>query len=365
MEPARATPCCDIVIPIWNQLGRTRRCLESIARATPEPVRLLLVDNGSEPATRTYLEQVARTVPWPAQLIRHPQNLGFIQAVNRGAKAGDAPWLCILNNDTVVTTGWLTELLRVAAADDRIGLLNPTSNSLGFSLGQLNPEAFARQLAGESGRSVEIPTALGFCLLVRRALWERLGGFDEGFGMGYFEDEDLSRRVQADGLRCARACAAYVYHEERVSFRRLPKAEAAYRQNRRRFVARWGRHLRLLWGPPDGSLKAGAVPLDVVRQLSREGHWVTVVGLDGVASPELASIPQVRVDAVPAAAWRLRATLRLLLKRKKPYDLVISHDPRWSRWLHRLRGGHRADILDAPSPEALLARCKALARRPS
>jgi GT2 family glycosyltransferase len=120
---------CDVIIPIWNQPEMTKRCLDSVLAATAESVRLILVDNGSEPSTQDWLRQFAAQSTVPAELIRNRENLGFIKAVNQGIRAARAPWVCLLNNDTVVTSGWLTEMIRVAESDPKIGLVNPTSNS--------------------------------------------------------------------------------------------------------------------------------------------------------------------------------------------------------------------------------------------
>ena len=164
-------PICDIVIPIWNQPELTQRCLESITACTAEPVRLLLIDNGSEPPTRDLLDRFRAEGRIPTEILRNTANLGFIKAVNQGIRSARAPWVCLLNNDTLVTQSWLTELLKVAQADPRIGLVNPTSNSLGFQPGKLSPEEYAAGLRRESGRWTELSIALGFCLHAQRRSW--------------------------------------------------------------------------------------------------------------------------------------------------------------------------------------------------
>lgn len=358
-------PACDIIIPIWNQPELTARCLESIVRCTEAPARLILVDNGSETPTREILERFQTLHGESAQILRNPTNLGFIKAVNQGIRTASAPWVCILNNDTVVTPSWLSEMLKVAEADRGIGLVNPTSNSLGFQPDKSqSPEEYAASLRSQSGASTELTTALGFCLLARRELFGKIGLLDESYGMGNFDDDDLSRRVRQAGYRCARACAAYVHHEEKASFRHLPGWEKAFEKNRLRFQERWGRPLRILW-ETDTTRKGDASGTDAVLELVREGHWISFIVPGGNLPGDILSLAQVHQLPLPAAGWRMRATFRLLAKRKKPFDVVISYDGPWSRWVRRLRPLHRAVVLDSPTPQEILEQCQALSRSPS
>ena len=352
---------CDIVIPIWNQPDRTRRCLDSIRESTQELVRLILIDNGSQSPTREYLEQFKAASPVPVLLIQNPTNLGFIKATNQGIRAGQSPWVCLLNNDTVVTPGWLTEMLKVAA-DPRIGLVNPTSNSLGFSLGQTPLETYAENLKTQSGRWAELPMALGFCLLAKRSLLDQVGGLDESFGMGNFEDEDLSKKVKKTGLRCVRACAAYVYHEEKTSFRELPDWKEQFRANRRRFEERWGRSLRILFAPLNSS-DSLSLPKEAILQLAAQGHWLYFAAPPDRIPREISSHAQVTTLPVHRSRWRLEATLRLLIRRKKPFDLVISYDDAWSRWVRQLKWLHSAHLLPMPTDQEILDQCRQLSGR--
>lgn len=357
---------CDIVIPIWNQPELTARCLESVERCADVPARLILVDNGSEPPTRELLERFQQRRPGSAQVIRNATNLGFIRAANQGIRAATAPWVCLLNNDTVVTGGWLSEMLKVAQAEPRIGLVNPTSNSLGFHPAKSESiEEYAASLRSRSGEATELATALGFCLLARREIFDRIGLLDESYGMGNFDDDDLSRRVRRAGYRCVRACAAYVHHEEKASFRHLPGWEKAFEQNRRRFQDRWGRPLRILWEVPASRANGASGTRQAALDLVSEGHWISFIVPEGNLPGDILSLAQVRQLSVPAAGWRVRATFRLLAKRKKPFDVVISYDPVWSRWVRRLRPMHRAVLLDSPSEKEILERCQGLSRSPS
>lgn len=355
---------CDIVIPVWNQRERTRACLESLSAQTPEPVRLVLIDNGSDAETRDTLDHFQRESRIPTLIIRNKSNLGFIRATNQGIRASRAPWVCLLNNDTLLTQGWLGEMIRAAGSDARIGLVNPTSNSLGFRPGSLSPEEYAASLKAQSGRWTELTTALGFCLLARRSLFDQVGLLDESFGMGNFDDDDLSRRVRKAGLLCVRACAAYVHHDEKASFRELPGWEKAFEDNRRRFEARWGRSLRILWAFPGAPPAQAAELAQAAGQLAREGHWLWWVGPPGSLPPELSSRAQIRRLEIPPIGWGLPALARLLTKRKKPFHLVIGYDETWLRWVRRFHWLHGITPLCRPNAQEILTRCQALSRSP-
>lgn len=352
---------CDIIIPIWNQRERTERCLESLLRHADSSIRLILIDNGSKPPTRDWLQAFAPRSRVPIQILRNSKNLGFIKAVNQGIRAARSPWICLLNNDTIVTDGWLAEMTRVAEADPRIGLVNPTSNSLGFHAGKTPLEEYARALRTQAGRWTELTTALGFCLLAHRTLFDRIGLLDEQFGMGNFDDDDLSRRTREAGLLCVRAAAAYVYHEEKVSFRELPGSEEEFRENRGRFEKKWGQRLRILWvlpgAPSDWPRTLGPTALELVKT----GHWITFASSEPLPS-FIGSHAQISQFQIPKKNWQGRALWKLLTKRKKPFHLVISCDPGWARWVTRTRLFHGARLLSDRTPSEILEQCRNLSR---
>ena len=122
---------CDIVVLVWNQPAITRRCIESLFACTHRPVRLLIVDNGSDAPTRAYLATVVSQHSIEVIHLRSETNEGFARGMNYGLRTSTAPWTCLLNNDTIVTDGWLDRMLEVGAAYSEIGLINPVSNTFG------------------------------------------------------------------------------------------------------------------------------------------------------------------------------------------------------------------------------------------
>ena len=124
-RPARVPECglTSIVIVTHNQLEYTRQCLDSMRRLTDEPYELIVVDNGSTDGTVEYLRALAGV-----RLIVNETNRGFPAAANQGIAAATRRQVLLLNNDVVVTTGWLGRLLRALHSDPAIGLVGPCSN---------------------------------------------------------------------------------------------------------------------------------------------------------------------------------------------------------------------------------------------
>ncbi|MDR3623060.1 MAG: glycosyltransferase [Paludisphaera borealis] len=247
------TELASIIVPCWNQLAFTRLCLRSVFERMRPPFELIVVDDGSTDGTGVYLEGVADAAPAPVTVVRNASNRGFPAAVNQGLRAAKGDHLVLLNNDVVVTDGWLEQLVALAEAEvpgERIGLVGPMSNYA--SPPQLVEDApyrdmdqmhaFARRRRDEHrGRWLTAPKLSGFCLLMKRAVYEAVGGLDEGFGLGFFDDDDLAERARRAGFSCAVARDLFVHHfGSRTFVGEGVDAERLLEENGRRFAAKWG-----------------------------------------------------------------------------------------------------------------------------
>ena len=332
---------CDIIIPVWNQTELTRDCLESIATSTEGDHRIIVIDNASDADTRGYLLSLKQDKRFKIEILRNESNAGFIKAVNRGISVSSAPYVCILNNDTIVTKGWLSEMIAVADQAKDIGIVNPSSNNLGQrpSNGQ-TMEEYASGLTGLRGKFVELGAAIGFCMLIKREVISKVGLFDEVYGMGNFEDTDFSRSAVREGFRCVRACGAYVYHRENTSFKLLKDFDRDFKRNREIFEFRWGKPERIAY-ILDGS---GRIPKDMeaaAARSARAGNWVYFLskgGLDGL--PEHSNISQVKIGD---DSYHLKVLYRILTKKKKFNELFVS-EGKFGRIIRYLSFIHKAKV---------------------
>lgn len=251
LETAKAQPAgrlTSIIMLTFNQLDYTRLCLESIERHTPEAYELILVDNGSTDGTVDFLKSYAASRP-EVKLICNAENRGFAGGNNQGIATATGDYILFLNNDTVVTAGWLARLIRDLEHLPGIGLAGPMSNAVSGQ--QLVPNvtyrnldelpAFAAQLnAAEAGRATPAVRLVGFCLIVKRAVLELIGGFDENYAVGNFEDDDLCLRAALAGYTAVIANDVFVHHFGSQSFKGNKLDYSAHiNENRARFTAKW------------------------------------------------------------------------------------------------------------------------------
>lgn len=230
---ARATPdgtAIDIVVPVYGDLSATRACLSSLLSCDPGwPCRVIAIDDGSpDPAISALLDGLAAA--GRLTLIRNPGNLGFVRSVNIGMAQSAGRDVVLLNADTVLAPGWLWRLRRAALSDADIGTVTPLSNDATICSypGINEPTALDKvdvgrlhDLAGREldGAMVTIPTAVGFCMYIRRECLDTTGWFDaDAFGLGYGEENDFCCRAVNAGWRHVAALDCYVGHVGGGSF---------------------------------------------------------------------------------------------------------------------------------------------------
>lgn len=221
----------DVIVPVYRNFEATRRCLRAVLAApVSTPFELVVVDDAApEEALAEWLSDEARAGQFT--LLRNATNLGFVASVNRGMALHPDRDVVLLNSDTEVANDWLDRIVRCAGAEPRIATVTPFSNNAticsypfdgwqgqlpgGLGLAALDA-LFARTLAGEV---VDLPTAVGFCMFIRRACLDAVGVFDERtFGRGYGEENDFSLRAAKAGWRNVLCADTFVFHQGGVSF---------------------------------------------------------------------------------------------------------------------------------------------------
>lgn len=223
-----------VVLPVHSGLEETRVCIESVlasrARNTSFGPLILVDDCGPEPELRAYLKQVAQSVP-DVLLLVNAENEGFVASVNRGMVAAGRRDVILLNSDTEVCGDWVDRMAAQAAADPGIATVTPFSNNaticsypdigegLDLPAGHTLAELDQACATANAGRCVDIPTAVGFCMFIRRACLDDVGLFDvDAFGKGYGEESDFCCRAGAKAWRHVLAGDVFVYHAGSVSF---------------------------------------------------------------------------------------------------------------------------------------------------
>jgi GT2 family glycosyltransferase len=223
-------PLISIVIPVLNQRELTRHCLASIEAHTARPYEVILVDNGS---TEDIAACVASSKPTRGRivLLQNERNEGFAYAVNQGLARATGSVVVVLNNDTRVTPEWATRSIALLNAHPRIGVVGPVTNrasgpqvlsTVGYDVNAPDAglDTFARSHAlAHTGQFVLLARLVGLCMVVKRELLERIGGFDPCFGLGNFEDDDFSLRAMRAGFRLAVARDVFVHHHGSATFR--------------------------------------------------------------------------------------------------------------------------------------------------
>lgn len=221
----------NVIVPLYRGEGESRRCLEAVLKATNRsPFELVMVDDASpEPAVSALAREIAQR--HGATLLVNEANRGFVHSVNRAMALHPDRDVVLLNSDAEVAHDWLDRLAAHAAKDAKVATVTPFSNNAtlcsypyegweggvpgGLGLARLDA-LFARVLAGQS---IEIPTAVGFCMYIRRAALAQVGPFDEErFGRGYAEENDFCLRAAAAGWKHVLACDVFAFHAGGVSF---------------------------------------------------------------------------------------------------------------------------------------------------
>lgn len=257
---AAELPLVSVIVPCYGEAAVSLRCLESVLAERSEQRRprcrleLLVVDDASPDGSGATL--AALDGMGPIRVLRNEENLGFLRTCNRGAAVAEGDWLAFLNNDTVVTQGWLEALLEsfrlfpgtglvgsmLLYPDGRLqesgGIVWQDGSAWNYGRGSDpgSPEVrFARDVDYVSGASILVPCAL----------FRELGGFDVRYAPAYYEDTDLAMQIRERGLRVIVQPRSQVIHFEGVSSGRDEEAGAKRHQarNAQLFRRKWERQL--------------------------------------------------------------------------------------------------------------------------
>lgn len=219
-------PEVAVVVPVYNAARETARCLQALAATVPAGQSVILIDDGS---TDPEIPRLLGEFRGRWQVIRRAKNRGFVATANEGLALAAPADVVLLNSDTVPAGRWLDRLRACVSSDSRIASATPfTNNGEIASLPEFcranplpsDPERWAAAcLEAGPPEYPELPTAVGFCMYLRRACLDGIGDFDaEAFGRGYGEENDWCMRAAAGGWRHVLCDDAYVAHQGNASF---------------------------------------------------------------------------------------------------------------------------------------------------
>ena len=241
----------SIVILSLNTLDHLRRCVESIRKYTATGTyELIVVDNGSTDGS----------VPWiiaqpDIKQIINEKNEGFPKGCNQGMAIARGTEILLLNSDVIVTPLWLSNMREVLYMENTVGAVSCVTNycSNGQQIevpAELHYDNVAAIAAFGEKYNKQIPQRIsfrnalvGFCFLFRASLYHQLGGLDEAFSPGNYEDDDYSLRILQAGYKLICCEDTFIYHVGSASFVQTPEKRILYEQilkrNEALFFSKW------------------------------------------------------------------------------------------------------------------------------
>jgi GT2 family glycosyltransferase/glycosyltransferase involved in cell wall biosynthesis len=248
-------PLVSVVIPAHNHFTITFNCLAALLLAPNDaPFEVIVVDDGSTDLTGSLDEFVTGIT-----LLRNEDCRGFVDSSNRGASVARGEFVVMLNNDTEPCAGWIDELLYVFEHFDKVGLAGakliypdgklqeagcivlPNFDVMNYGRGE-------NQFDTKYNYTRQVDYVSGACIMLRRDLWNELGGFDPIFAPAYYEDNDLAFRVRAAGLKTFYAPLAKIIHfEGQTSGTSVQSGAKKYQiVNEPKYKLRWASTIRRL-----------------------------------------------------------------------------------------------------------------------
>ena len=245
----------DIIVPVFNALPAVQACVRALKQHVAAPHRIWLFDDAStDPEVSRFCRQLGGD---DARFCyrRNPRNLGFVGTVNHalGETQGN---VVLLNSDTRVTSAWLEAIQATFSVAEDVGIVCPLSNNATLlsvlDLDQPSEselEAAAMAVAESADHlAIAIPTAVGFCMAIRRSLIDAIGDFDQVFSPGYGEEVDFSLRAWRAGFRVMACTQALVYHAGSASFGHDDAIRQRRETNKTLLNARWPDYPALVRG---------------------------------------------------------------------------------------------------------------------
>lgn len=243
--------CCDdplvsIIIPAYNQFAYTYNCLKHIYEFTKNIQYEIIVGDDCSTDITSELENIVKGI----KVIHNTRNYQFLTNCNRLSKEAAGKYIVLLNNDTQVQKGWLEALLKLIESDETVGLVGSKlvyPNGLVQEAGGIVWKDATVLQFGNNRQSEErvlnfvreADYVSGASIIIKRELWNEIGGFDERFAPAYYEDVDLAFKVRERGYKIMYQPESEVIHFEGVTESLDKEREEKINVNRKRFLLKW------------------------------------------------------------------------------------------------------------------------------
>jgi GT2 family glycosyltransferase/ubiquinone/menaquinone biosynthesis C-methylase UbiE len=242
--PHYDNPYVSIIILTYNKVDYTYQCLKSILMHTDTPYQIIIIDNGSSDETTGFLDRLEN-----ALVFRNATNVGFVEGCNYGASKASSPYLMFLNNDTMVTDGWLSQLVDVMEKDNCIGAAGSKIVWFDGRLQEAGSIVWSDGTTRGYGRGDypdkpeysyirQVDYCSACCLLVRTKLFKEAGCFDGIYSPAYYEDADLCLAIQNLGYKVIYQPLSIVFHHE-FKTSSFALAQTLMEKNRLKFGTKW------------------------------------------------------------------------------------------------------------------------------
>ncbi len=360
---------CDIIVLTWNQKSLIKDFVKSLLKNTFTPSRLIIIDNASKDGTQEYLRSVKGNGNVKIEVVFNKENLGYVGGMNQGLEMSKAEYVCLMNNDVLMTKGWLSKMIRIAESYPQIGIVNPQSNNFGvFPPKNMDIDRFAQTLEKYGTDFVEFNTCIGFCMLIKREVIEKIGFLSTEFAPIFFEDTDFSMRAKEAGYLCVGALAAYVWHHEHKAVSKMKEKEEIFRRNRKKFEKKWGRFLRIAFisdeTPQTNNFKEDFLKVLKMARFSNFVHFF-FRNPQNISSQNLFRNLNENVNCnisffYPKKFFNytMYVLWRILKRRKKKYDIIVAPTRYMLNNFKHIRFFHKADVILNERMEFLLEFCR-------
>lgn len=244
-------PKVSIIVLTYNNLKLNKYCISSILNQTAYPnYELIVLDNLSTDGTVEYLRELEQQNHPRLKIVFNTENSGFAGGNNKAIKLSSGKYVILLNNDTVITRGWLTAMVKHLENDPQCGMVGAVTNSIGNeamiaaayrNLNELARFAYAYTRIHNNEINQDVDRLALFCTMIRRDILDQHGMLDDGYKVGMFEDDDLAMIVKKAGYHFYAVEDCFIHHVNNASFKKLHPEEyqKIFDTNRARYEKKW------------------------------------------------------------------------------------------------------------------------------